>query len=143
MPSWDELFEAAAAEATGVDEFYEEYGAAPPVDPQEVAPGKGKRRRKGKGKGQGKGKTHVQQVALEELPTEIKEIEIEPYTETSLSQQSPSHQKALEKSEEDPPMQDGESFADACFAAALEHDDQERGKERRPRGRKWHWRRKL
>ncbi|CAK9020977.1 unnamed protein product [Durusdinium trenchii] len=79
MTSWDELFQAAAGAAPDVDEFYEEYGAAPSVS---IAGG-------------GDDASEAENSQAEDQEEEVR-------------------------------IQDGESFAEACFAAALEHDEQER-----------------
>lgn len=139
MTSWDELFQAAAGAAPDVDEFYEEYGAAPSVsiagggdDASEAYLGK---RSKGKGKGRGKGRNRKGKgKGMETDPADIEVVS------PSKSVESEAENSQAEDQEEEVRIQDGESFAEACFAAALEHDEQERPP--RARGRKWYWKRK-
>ena len=102
MASWDELFQAAAAEAGHVDDFYACYGDVP--EPEKVQP-KGRRPRKG-----------VEERAEEETETVEKTEIVEVKEEEGEMMEIP--------------MQKGDAFAELCFKAVLEHDRQERRQRR-------------
>ena len=93
------------------------------------------KRSKGKGKGRGKGRNRKGKgKGMETDPADIEVVS------PSKSVESEAENSQAEDQEEEVRIQDGESFAEACFAAALEHDEQERPP--RARGRKWYWKRK-
>ena len=71
MTSWDELFQAAAAEAGHVDDFYASYGDAP--EPEKV---KRKGRRRGKGVERAAEADEKTEIVEEKEEEEEKEIEI-------------------------------------------------------------------
>ena len=138
MTSWDELFRRAADASPDVEEFYADYGAAPApleVEDAEVegdgrgerkgakgtkgAKGKGRRKGNGRGKGERAGKGEWKKVADK---TQIEVVTPEPKLVESTNMESTMVSPDSEESVV--PMQAGESFADACFAAALEHDEE-------------------
>ena len=157
MASWDELFQKAAETAPGVEEFYADYGAAPEpvdIDSDEAesergqgkgklkGKGKGKGKGQGKGKGKGKGKDKGKKGHLVGKAGEGKQWR----SGSKGTQNSPVdkgleefslHPKVVESEPDDrPPIQEGESFANACFAAALKHEE-EKNPRQGQRSRPW------